>query len=250
MNILIVFVLLAVLMISDSCGDGPVNHVWLRAFAILATLLAVPAFAAFQTALATRKLRAQDTAEDKIQRMLTRLTVCHSCVWLASSLSVVYLLQWSRIVRDNWQLDRFPVLDEIVIIAPIVLSLIGSWFIFFDIQNVFRRSEGRVDFGRYHSSRFFRRASCCKGFGSSDADGPDHRTFVVAGLFPVHDVVGLEDQFAGTIGNGKQATEVLYRMPNERRPDSTMEHGRLDYQCRSGWCPTLFLRLAIFAGGI
>ena len=133
MNLLIIFVILTVLMISDAGNSQPVENVWFRGFAILATLGTVPAFAAFQTVLVTRKLRSEDYAEDKIQNMLNRLTVCHSGVWLVSSLCVVYLLQWQQIVRGNWQLDRFPLLDEAMIIAPIILSLIGSWFLSFSI---------------------------------------------------------------------------------------------------------------------
>ena len=144
MNLLIVFVILAVLMISDLGGSQPVNDVWFRSFAILATLAVVPGFAIFQTALATHKLRSKEVVEDKIQRMLTRLTICHSGVWLVSSLCIVYLFQWQKIVRGNWQLDRFPLLDEVMIIAPIVLSLICSWFVFFDIQNVFLRDREHI----------------------------------------------------------------------------------------------------------
>ena len=144
MNLLIVFVILTVLMISDAGNSQPVDNVWFRGFAILATLSTVPAFAVFQTVLATRRLRSEDYEEDKIQSMLNRLTVYHSGVWLVSSLCVVYLFQWQKIVRGNWQLDRFPLLDEAMIIAPIILSLIVSWFIFFDIQNVFLSDNQKV----------------------------------------------------------------------------------------------------------
>ena len=188
MNLLIVFVILTVLMISDAGNSHPVEDVWLRGFAILATLAAVPAFAAFQTVLATRKLRAEDYEEGKIQSMLDRLTACHSGVWMVSSLCVVYLLQWQQIVRGNWQLDRYPLLDETMIVAPIILSLIGSWFIFFDIQNVFVSDQRRIRIRerlRYVSLRV--------------------RVYLLVGLVPIFAAFAARDCLA-TFGNSVSAS--------------------------------------------
>ncbi|MDB4778345.1 M48 family metalloprotease, partial [bacterium] len=137
MNLLIVFVIMLVLLVSEMGNNHPVEHVWFRFAAILLTTFMVPMLAAFQTVIVTRKLRSEDCDLDKIPSMLKRLTACHSAVWLVASLAIVYSFQWQKIVRGNWGLDQWLLLDEVLIIAPVVLSLIASWAIFFDIQTVF-----------------------------------------------------------------------------------------------------------------
>lgn len=128
-------------MVSEMGNNHPVEDVWFRITAIMLTTFMVPMLAAFQTAVVTRKLKSDDYDLDKIPLTLKRLTACHSAVWLIASLAIVYSFQWQKIVRGNWGLDRWLLLDEILIIAPVVLSLIASWAIFFDIQTVFPPSS-------------------------------------------------------------------------------------------------------------
>lgn len=145
MNLLIVFVILFVLLISEMGNSHPVDDVWIRLGAIGITTFLVPMLAAFQTIVVTRRLKSQQIESDHIPRMLNRLTACHSAVWLAASLAIVYSFQWQKIVRGNWQLDRWPLLDEVLIMAPVLLSLIASWAIFFDIQTVFADKTSAIN---------------------------------------------------------------------------------------------------------
>ena len=66
--------------------------------------------------------------------ILRRLSTCHSAVWLAASVAIIWAVRWQDVVRGNWNLDQWPLLDEIFILAPIVLSLAASWAIFYEIQ--------------------------------------------------------------------------------------------------------------------
>lgn len=141
MNLLIVFVIVLVLLVSEMGNSHPVDDVWLRLTAIMVTTFLVPTLAAFQTVIVTRKLRSDEYDVNKIPTMLKRLTACHSAVWLIASLAIVYSFQWQKIVRGNWGLEEWLLLDEILIIAPVVLSLVASWAIFFDIQTVFAPSK-------------------------------------------------------------------------------------------------------------
>lgn len=133
--------ILLVLIVSEMGNNHPVDDVWLRLSAILLTTFTVPMLAAFQTVIVTRKLKDKNCDLDKIPATLKRLTACHSAVWLIASLAIVYSFQWQKIVRGNWQLDQWWLIDDILIIAPVILSLIASWAIFFDIQTVFAKSE-------------------------------------------------------------------------------------------------------------
>ena len=135
MNLLIAFVILIVLMISELSTAHPVENVELRVLAVLLTTFMVPSIATFQTLLATRKFRQQDLEEHEIESSLRRLSASHTAVWLIASIAIVYSFQWQHLVRVNWGLDRFPLVDELLILAPVLLSLIASWAIFYDIQS-------------------------------------------------------------------------------------------------------------------
>lgn len=141
MNLLIVFVIILVLLVSEMGTCHPVEDVWLRLTAIMITTFMVPMLAAFQTVVVTRKIKSDEYDLDRIPTTLKRLTACHSAVWLIASLAIVYSFQWQKIVRGNWGLADWLLLDEVLIIAPVVLSLIASWAIFFDIQTVFAPSK-------------------------------------------------------------------------------------------------------------
>ena len=129
------------LFVSESGSSHPVQDVWFRVFAVMGTMFLVPGLAVFQTMLVSSKFRNQNLDESTIERSLKRLTASHSAVWLVASILIVYSFQWQVIIRENWQLDRWLLLDELLIIAPVVLSLIGSWAIFFDIQNAFDTTD-------------------------------------------------------------------------------------------------------------
>jgi Zn-dependent protease with chaperone function len=90
--------------------------------------------ALFQTLIVTRRFHHSKLSATERESTLRRLSTCHSAVWLSASLAIIWAVRWQDIVRGNWQLDRWPLLDEFLIIAPVIFSLVASWAIFFEIQ--------------------------------------------------------------------------------------------------------------------
>jgi STE24 endopeptidase len=140
MNLLIAFVILLCLGISELRDPELAQHLGQRLTLLTVIALLVPGAAIFQTAIIGRRCRNQTIDEVARQRILNRLSISHSAVWLMASLAIVWGLRWPDIVRVNWHCDRWPLLDDIMILAPILISLFFSWAIFYDVKRLLDRS--------------------------------------------------------------------------------------------------------------
>ena len=134
MNLLIGLVILLCLACSELHAAEAANDLWNRLVFVALVTLSVPGLALVQTMIVSRRIRNSELKFDQHDSMLRRLSVCHSAVWLIASLAIVWAVRWQDVVRGNWNLDQWPVLDEAIILAPIVLSLVASWAIFYQIQ--------------------------------------------------------------------------------------------------------------------
>ena len=134
MNVLAGILILLCLAGSEMTGFKAAEDFWFRLFAIAATSLVVPGMAFFQTAVLVRKMRSDSLNFDTKRSLCRRMTACHAVVWLSASLALIWALRWQDIVRGNWQLDQWPLIDELMILAPVVLSMVASWAIFYELQ--------------------------------------------------------------------------------------------------------------------
>ena len=135
MNVLFGLAIVLVLMLSESGTSG---H-WIASDEIRVALLILltsipPLFAAGQVCVFHYRFSSVSDFESK-RYTLGRFAIWHFAVWLVSSLAIVVLIQWQLTVRNSWQLDRFPAIDEMLILAPCLVSLIVSWFILFETQS-------------------------------------------------------------------------------------------------------------------
>ena len=134
MNLLIGFVVLICLFCSEIRAAEEVTDCWTRTLLVGIVSLTVPGLALFQTLIVSRRLRGVELAECQHTAVMGRISACHGAVWLTASLAIIWAVRWQDVVRGSWELDRWPLLDEALILAPVVLSLIASWAIFYDVQ--------------------------------------------------------------------------------------------------------------------
>ena len=134
MNLLIGLVILLCLASSELQAAEAANDLWTRLIFVALVTLMVPGFALFQTMIVSNRIRNTELKLDQRDSMLRRLSACHSAVWLIASLAIIWAVRWQDVVRGNWNLDQWPVLDEAIILAPIILSLVASWAIFYQLQ--------------------------------------------------------------------------------------------------------------------
>ena len=147
MNLLIGLVILLCLLCSEINTTEEVSDLWTRVIWVAIVSLTVPGLALFQTLVVSRRMRSTELEYQQRDAILKRLSVCHSAVWFTASLAIIWAVRWQDVVRGNWNLDQWLLLDEVFILAPVVLSLVASWAIFFDIQlSVQGESKSRFKF--------------------------------------------------------------------------------------------------------
>lgn len=109
---------------------------------ICATMIA-PLAAMVQTRWVANSLMLARSSWQQQNAILTRLSRTHSIVWAATGLLIFTWLDWPSLVAQNWRLAEVPVLYELTLLSPLVLSLIGSWCAFFDIQQRYGSAKNR-----------------------------------------------------------------------------------------------------------
>ena len=134
MNLIVGFVILLCLVCSEIRSAEAATDLWTRMSLVFVVAMMVPGLALLQTPFVTRRIQQTEIPDEQRDLILRRLSTCHSAVWLAASVAIIWAVRWQDVVRGNWNLDQWPLLDEIFILAPIVLSLAASWAIFYEIQ--------------------------------------------------------------------------------------------------------------------
>src|SRR5438093_12917011 len=101
-------------------GGGPVAGVAWRLVLIASATLIAP-LAAF---VGTYRLSALTAESNDGEDAASRLETIVIGLWLAAVALILLVGQWPRIVRSNWQLAGWPLIDELAILLPVIASLI------------------------------------------------------------------------------------------------------------------------------
>ena len=134
MNLIVGLLILVCLAGSEFVSPRPVDDVWLRLLAVLVTVAMVPGLAFFQTVVLIKKMRILPISFEGKQLMCRRMTLSHTLVWLSASLAIIWAIRWQDVVRGTWALDRWPLIDECLILLPMTVSLVASWLAFYELQ--------------------------------------------------------------------------------------------------------------------
>jgi len=49
---------------------------------------------------------------------------------------------WIRLVRDHWHLDRWPLLDELVLVSPLLTAALLAWLVLYPVDRALRIAAG------------------------------------------------------------------------------------------------------------
>ena len=110
---------------------------------VLSATLVAPLMAMLQTRWVADRLIQSRSSWDLQNAIVSRLSRNHSAVWGATGLLVFAGFDWPSLVAVTWTLAEVPVLYELVLLSPLILSLVGSWFAFYDIQQLYLRPRKR-----------------------------------------------------------------------------------------------------------
>lgn len=163
MNLIVAAVIVLTLLGSELIGAAPVKNeqLWLTIFMVGVLAVLVPGLAIFQTYFVSLRIPLNRIEAKQRNQVIARLSACHSAVWLSASLATVWAIRWQDVVRGTWQLDRWPLLDELFILLPIVFSLFTSWIIFSDLTGKISKSDSLcLSMKRKTEIAFIRFQSC------------------------------------------------------------------------------------------
>ena len=134
MNIIIGIAILLTLMLSDNSSAPESVNIAARLCGLILLTALAPFTSAVLVFLNERKPSADRCFE---QEMATaRFTSSmHTAIWFVASLAIVLVLGWQDVVRYSMGFDGWVFVDEALIIAPMLISLIVSWAIFFEQQS-------------------------------------------------------------------------------------------------------------------
>ena len=145
MNLAVGFVILFCLFCSEYSAAGSADHLQLRLGGIALLTCLVPLLALLQTFAVNRRRKLQQVDDALWERVCRRVSSCHTAVWLVASIATIYVFRWHDVVRAEWGLDRFVLVDEILILMPVLLSLLASWAVFYDLKSTDELAAPQVD---------------------------------------------------------------------------------------------------------
>jgi STE24 endopeptidase len=136
MQIAILTAVLAAIASADT-GGGPAADVAWRLFLIGSAILIAPLGAL----IGTQRLAATIAANDDRRQAVTRLENLSIGLWLGAVALILLVAQWPRIVRSNWQLAGWPLLDEITILMPVIASLLLVWAALYRLERLIQLAD-------------------------------------------------------------------------------------------------------------
>src|SRR2546423_3204813 len=104
-------------------GGGPVAGVAWRLVLIASATLIAPLAAL----VGTHRLSAVAAGNGDGEDAASRLETIVAGLWLATVALILLVGQWPQIVRSNWQLAGWPLIDELAILLPVIAPLILIW---------------------------------------------------------------------------------------------------------------------------
>jgi Zn-dependent protease with chaperone function len=152
MQLIILAALLATLAHSEATPDwgmaGTFAAKWLggepgRLLCLLLTMLAAPVATACDGGWFIARLRRNPLTHcqhwQQAGQRYERLQLAALWLWLAGSLAVIYLWDWPQLVRVEWGWSTWPLVDDLLVLAPVVGSLVLVWLTFYFVERTAHR---------------------------------------------------------------------------------------------------------------
>jgi len=122
----IILILLAAWILAQAAPHATVPNAAYRTAAcglLMALVVIVARFVAVAAAAGLRGGNASAWAG-----RYRRLRSLHAAAWVLALAAIYAGLGWSQIVRENWGLRRFPLIDDLMVLLPVLLSLLLIWW--------------------------------------------------------------------------------------------------------------------------
>ena len=129
-----ILAVLAALTISESCPQQPVPGAALRLALAAGAVAAVALFARVGSGVIAGRLLADFDRRHVLLRRFGQLRRVYAVLWLGMAGAILYGLGWAQMVRFNWHLDRALLVDDLLILAPVLLPVVLGWAAFYEVE--------------------------------------------------------------------------------------------------------------------
>ncbi|MBX3411436.1 MAG: M48 family metalloprotease [Pirellulales bacterium] len=129
---------LATIVLAESAPETAVGGASYRLIAVMAGVAVVSLFATAAAGVTAAGLRRDFDRRRQLLMRFSRLRTVHGMLWLGIALATEYYLSWSRVVRADWGLGDIVLVDELLILAPLLLPLFLSWAAFYEVDRAIR----------------------------------------------------------------------------------------------------------------
>lgn len=133
MQLAILAAVLAALAAAETADSGPVSGLGWRLVLAAAVSLVAPLTALVGTQRLVLGL-VRSIPDEHREARLARLQARVVGLWLAAVLVVLFVAGWPQIVRSNWSLATWPLVDELAILTPILAPLLVMWAVFYRLE--------------------------------------------------------------------------------------------------------------------
>ncbi len=134
MHLALILAVLAALLTAESSPTEPVAGVVGRLLAAGAAMAGVCLFAAAAAGLTARGIATRRPNARRLLRRFDRMRRLHVMLWLAAAGGISMGLDWAQLVRVNWGLAGAFLLDDLLILAPVIVPLVLSWAAFYEVD--------------------------------------------------------------------------------------------------------------------
>ena len=141
MQLSLILAVLAALVISDGGPNQPVAGAGYRLLTATAGVGLVAVFAAISSGLIASRLRSDFGRQQVLLRRFKQLRRVHVVLWLGVTGMILCWLDWGQLVRFNWHLDRAFLLDDLLILTPVLLPMVLSWAAFYEVDHAVRLGQ-------------------------------------------------------------------------------------------------------------
>ena len=140
MQIWLILAVLLTLVVSDNAVPEPAGSAFYRLLAILALMAAAPLAATLISRRTALALKRGDDRALWLERF-ERMRYAHLVLWFGSIAIALYALRWPQLVRYDLRLDGTVLLDELLLLAPVLLPMVFSWTAFYEVHEAARAGQ-------------------------------------------------------------------------------------------------------------
>lgn len=134
MHWVLILAVIVATTLAENAPQVPVDHALVRLLLSFAAMLVAPAMAMTLSSVVVQGIRRDETNWAQWLAKFSLSQQLHSFVWLALVALISYAFAWPQLVRENWGLANWILVDDLLILAPIYVPLLLSWAAFYDVD--------------------------------------------------------------------------------------------------------------------